>query len=85
MKTGASQETSATEIAIPENMREFARQLIGLAQSHNLREISGEFKPPLCDPWTAPIAFSWRAGRHGEDGYDLTLTSTHTAYVTVRL
>lgn len=68
-------------VAIPDGLQQFARELAELARKHDLRTIEGSFTPGMDHAWNERVTFTWKAGRHGEDGYSIQLSSMHIAHV----
>lgn len=68
-------------VRIPAEATEFAKELSALCRKHNLYKISGEFRLDMRSAWSEPVAFSWEMGRHGEDGFQVTLTSQFRQWV----
>jgi hypothetical protein len=73
------------KIEIPLDMQDVANDLALLAQKHGLTRIKGDFTPPIFNPWTENIHFFWEAGRHGEDGNRIQVTSEYRKTIKVIL
>lgn len=70
---------------IPEGLQTFGRELAVLAKRHGLMAMHGEFRGGLDSAWHTPVTFTWRAGRHGEDAYTISLQSVVTTVVKVNV
>lgn len=51
----------ATEITIPKNHQNFARELVELARKYNLSELKADWRPPLGDDWRGRVLMTWTA------------------------
>lgn len=68
-------------IVIDEQIQAFARELAQLAQKYDIRRINGSILPGLDHKWRNEIHFVWTAGRHGEDGYVVNLSTSQDVQV----
>ena len=69
------------KIDIPEELIEICRDMANVARKHGLIKFSGSFTPRT--NWGGDISFGWEAGRHGEDGDEIKISSQFTVFTKV--
>ena len=67
--------SDANKVDIPERHQAFCKAVARLAREHNMTNLTGRYRPGYDDNWRADIAFSWEAGRHGEDSDQIKISS----------
>jgi hypothetical protein len=61
------------EVEMPEHVIQVCREMGKVAKENGLLEMSGKFRPKR--GWGGEVSFSWKAGRHGEDGDHISITT----------
>ena len=61
---------------IPEDVKDFAKELGMLCAKHGLNEFGGRIRPGYRSQWPGDLQFSWNSGRHEAEEGSIRLSST---------